>query len=275
MTHWPPTLSLIHRSQWNGIASVFTASCKETNVGDASRAAPRRQVLVAQRTQPSIGIVVPVLNEVAILERALLSLRRVAGECPVVVVDGGSTDGSAAIARRFFRTEVCPEASRGKQLNQGARCLGTDVFLFLHAVSQLPMGFQFEIARALRDPRVAGGCFRLRFDAPHAMLRFYAWFTQFSSRFCHFGGQGFFVRREVFEKLQGYCDVPLMEDVDFLRRLRRQADFAVLAVPVVTSARRFLRRGVVRQQALNILLVSLFELSIPPQRLAAFYPHIR
>lgn len=223
----------------------------------------------------SIGIIVPVFNEAAILRESLERLYQVAGTLPVVAADGGSTDDSAGIARQFFHTEICRQANRGAQLNRGAECLRTDVLLFLHADSQLPAGFEFYICRALRDPRVVGGCFRLGFDASRPMLRFYCWFTQFPGRFFHFGDQGFFVRRNVFRQMGGFRSLAFLEDVDFLRRLRRYGRFAVLPVPVVTSARRFLRHGVVRQQLRNILLVTLFELGVSPERLARLYPHSR
>ena len=229
----------------------------------------------ADPQQPLIGIVVPVFKEVVALKRTLERLRRVAGHCPVVVVDGGSTDGSVSIARRLFHIEVCGEANRGAQLNLGARHLDTDVLLFLHVDPQLPFGFQFYIRQALHNPRVAGGCFRLTFDDSHPMLCFYAWFTQFPGRFLHFGDQGFFVRREIFHQMKGYRRLPFMEDVDFLRRLRCQGRFVVLSAPVATSARRFLRCGVVRQQLLNIFLVTLFELGISAKQLSRLYPHIR
>ncbi len=228
-----------------------------------------------QATPLSIGIVVPVFNESAILEDALERLRQVAGSIPVVIADGGSTDGSARIARRFFHTEVCTEPNRGLQMNRGARCLGTDVLLFLHVDSRLPADFAEHIRIALQDTRVAGGSFRLAFDDPHAMLRFYAWFTRFPGRLFHFGDQAFFVRREIFQKMGGFHSLPFLEDLDFLRRLGHYGRFAVLAVPVVTWARRFQKRGVIRQQLLNILLLGLFELGVSAQRLARFYPHIR
>lgn len=238
---------------------------------------PEAQV-AARRAQPaelSIGIVVPVFNEATILEGALERLRQVAGALPVVVVDGNSTDGSARIAWRFFPTEIYDEANRSMQQNRGAQCLETDVLLFLHADSQLPQGFEFEIRQALQDPQVVGGCFQLRFDAARPMLRFYSWFTRFPGRFFHFGDQGFFVRREVFRQMDGFRALAFLEDVDFLRRLRGLGRFAVLPVPVMTSARRFLRHGVVRQQLRNVLLVTLFELGVSPQRLARFYPPSR
>lgn len=153
--------------------------------------------------------------------------------------------------------------------------LQTDVLLFLHVDSTLPAGFQQAICGALADLRVVGGCFRLEFDEPHPALRFYTWWTRFPGRFFHFGDQAFFVRREVFEQMGGYRGLPFLEDVDFLRRLRRFGRFRVLPLRVTTSARRFLRRGIVRQQLRNILLVTLFELGVRPERLARFYPSIR
>jgi len=230
---------------------------------------------VARCKQPGIGIVLPVFNEAGILAEALERLRRIAGGCEVIVVDGGSADSSASIARGYFRTEVNGEANRGAQMNRGACCLCSDVLLFLHVDSRLPPDFEARIREALSDPRVAGGCFRLRFDDPHPMLRFYSWFTKYPGRFFHFGDQGFFVRRLVFEQMGGYRQLPFLEDVDFLRRLLRYGRFSVLPVPVVTSARRFLRRGIVVQQLLNILVVALFELGVSPRRLLRFYPHIR
>jgi rSAM/selenodomain-associated transferase 2 len=224
---------------------------------------------------PVIGIVLPILQEAAILEAALEYLARIAADCPVVVVDGGSSDDSAEIARRRFATEQCSRACRAVQMNRGAACLQADALLFLHADSRLPAAFQVHIRRALEDPRVVGGCFRLRFDEAHPLLRFYAWCTRFRGRFLHFGDQGFFVRQEVFRKMGGYRELPFLEDVDLLRRLRRYGRFAVVEEPIVTSARRFVRCGMVRQQLVNILAVALFELGISAHRLVRLYPPVR
>ena len=225
--------------------------------------------------QLSLGIVLPVFNEAGILDRALERLSAVAAGCRVVVVDGGSGDGSVSIARRRYQTLNCPVPNRGAQMNLGASYLDTDVLLFLHIDACLPPDFGSAVRRALDDPRVAGGCFRLSFDNPHPLLRFYAWCTQFPGRFLHFGDQAFFVRREVFQKMGGYRNLPFLEDVDFLRRLLGFGRFVVLPSPVVTSARRFLKQGIVLQQLLNIAVVTLFELGVPARRLARLYPHVR
>jgi len=228
------------------------------------------------QTDLSIGIVVPLLNEGKTLGHFLSRLYEVSrGRYPVVVVDGGSTDDSARIARQFFHTETISTPNRGMQLNHGARGLFTDVLLFLHADSELPRGFDFHIQRALANSAVVGGCFRLEFDSPEPVLKFYAWFTKFPGRLFHFGDQGFFVRRDTFCEMDGFAPLPFLEDVDFLRRLKRLGKFVVLPTSVRTSARRFMKRGVVRQQLANILLVTLFEFGVSAGRLAKFYQRVR
>lgn len=231
---------------------------------------------VSPQDDLSIGIVVPVLNEGGTLPYFLSRLHDVSrARYPIVVVDGGSADDSARIARHFFHTETRSAPNRGRQLNHGAQCLLTDVLLFLHADTELPRGFDHYIRQALADEEVAGGCFRLEFDVAHPVLKAYSWFTRFSGRFFHFGDQGFFVRREVFWRIGGFSPLPFLEDVDFLKRLKKYGKFVTLSVPVRTSARRFMRRGIVRQQLTNVLLVTLFELGVSAERLAAVYPHVR
>lgn len=232
----------------------------------------------------ALGIVMPVYNESALLPAALEHLQRIARGVPVMIADGGSTDGSAEIAERYFPVIRCGAPNRGAQMNRAARELDTDTLLFLHVDSRLPADFAGHIQRAMADPRVAAGCFRLRFDVDRPWLRFYSWCTRFRGRFLHFGDQAFFVRRSVFEQVGGYRELPLMEDVDFLRRLivpgflglgRRAGKFVVVPAEVTTSARRFVRRGIVRQQFTNVLLVTLFELGVPARHVARLYPHIR
>lgn len=227
-------------------------------------------------TNLSVGITVPVYNEGATLDYYLSRLYEVTrGRYPVVVVDGGSSDNSRTIARRYFHTEAVAHPNRGAQLNHGARCLATDVVLFLHADSELPRGFDFYVRNALAEENVVGGCFRLQFDREHPLLKAYSWFTRFPLRFFHFGDQGFFIRRDVFREMSGFAPLPFLEDVDFLKRLKKYGKFVTVSAGVKTSGRRFLRGGIVRQQLTNVLLVALFELGVAADRLARVYPHVR
>jgi hypothetical protein len=124
---------------------------------------------------------------------------------------------------------------------------------------------------ALADPAAAGGTITLRFDENRPLLRLYALSTRLPFRLFHYGDQGIFVRRSVFERLGGFREIPLMEDVDFLRRLHRAGRVALTPAPITTSARRFVEGGVLRQQLLNIALVAAFELGVAPERLAGWY----
>ncbi|HST57768.1 MAG TPA: hypothetical protein VLK84_03700 [Longimicrobium sp.] len=116
---------------------------------------------------------------------------------------------------------------------------------------------------------MCGGTFTLRFDADHPLLRLYGGCTRLP--WFRYGDQGIFIRRPVFERLGGYRELPLLEDVDLLRRMRRSGRLAVVHRPVTTSARRFVERGIVRQQALNAAILLAHALGVSPARLAGWY----
>jgi hypothetical protein len=120
-----------------------------------------------------------------------------------------------------------------------------------------------------------GGTFTLRFDHQHPLLRFYGLCSRLPFRLFHYGDQGIWLRRSVFEGLGGFRTMPLMEDLELLCRLRRQGRVALVPCPVTTSARRFLEGGLVRQQMLNIGLVAAYLLGAPPERLARWYAAVR
>ena len=219
----------------------------------------------------SIAVVIPALNEAANLERLLESLEQ-EGFHTLIVVDGGSKDESADIARRAGAIVIRSARGRGRQMNAGAAHASAPVLLFLHADTRLPSGAGALIEDALRDPTVVGGCFRLSFDKRSALLRFYASMTRFETALTTFGDQAYFVRASVFNGIGGYPEWPLLEDVQLRRDLRQRGRFVKLPSPVVTSARRFNREGTVRRQLLNGLVLLLFYCGISAERLARWYP---
>lgn len=156
-------------------------------------------------------------------------------------------------------------------MNAGAREATEDVLLFLHADTFLPADAFRLIGGALADPEVAGGCFRLAFDRDDPWLRTYSFFSRINHPLFTYGDQGLFVRREVFQRIGGFREMPILEDVEIQERLRRAGRFVKLRQPVVTSARRFVRYGPVRQQALNVGIVLLYNLGVPPARLKRLY----
>jgi hypothetical protein len=160
---------------------------------------------------------------------------------------------------------------RGTQCNAGARLATGDLLLFLHDDTQLPEDAAAVIETAFRDQRLQLACFRLAFDHPHPLLRLYARFSALDSYFTSFGDQGILIRRSFFERLGGFPNWPLFEDVELLRRARCQTRIKKLPAPVITSAVRFVEGGLIRQQVLNATLMVRFALGESPESLRSRY----
>lgn len=217
-----------------------------------------------------ISVIIPALNEARDILPCLRSVKNQPGETELLVIDGGSVDGTVEVARHQARV-IRSEQGRAVQMNSGARQSTGEVLLFLHADSYLPPGAFLLMEQVLADPRIVGGTFRLKFNRQAFLLRGIAFFTRFKFRYFHYGDQGIFVRRSVFEALDGFAEMPFMEDVDFLRRLRRAGRVALLKQPITTSARRFIERGVIRQQLMNVILVTFYLLGARPEKLKKWY----
>jgi len=221
-----------------------------------------------------ISIVIPALNEAPNLERLLPDLGARFPGAEIVVVDGGSTDATAATAARSPRLRlVASPRGRARQMNAGARAARGDVLLFLHADTLLPDGALAAVEDAVGDPGIVAGRFDVRFDNPRPVFRTVAWFMNQRSRWSGIstGDQAIFVRREVFEALGGYSDLPLMEDVDFCRRLKRRGRLAALRPRVTTSARKWEREGAVRTILLMWAFRFLYMIGVQPARLHRWY----
>jgi len=218
-----------------------------------------------------ISVIIPALNEAKGILESLHSIERQQGEFEIIVVDGCSIDGTADVARRYARVINSEKRGRAIQMNIGAHHACGEVLVFLHADSCLPRNGLSLLRSKLVDPRIIGGTFSLKFDSQKILLRLIAFLTRFRFRFFHYGDQGIFVRRAVFEALGGFNQMPIMEDVDFLQRLHRTGRVTLIKQPVTTSARRFLRHGIIRQQLLDILLVILYLLGMNPERLSKWY----
>jgi rSAM/selenodomain-associated transferase 2 len=222
-----------------------------------------------------LAIVVPTLNEEAALHRLLPSVLALADE--VVVTDGGSTDRTVEAARELGARVVTGPPGRGGQLTRGAAATTADILLFLHADTELPADGIQRIREAVAGG-AAGGGFYVRYDAPPPLLRLGGErLINARTRLTGWplGDQAQFVTREAFRALGGYRDWPILEDLDFARRLRRHGRTVLITAPVTTAARRFAEQGVVRTVATNWLIWILFLCGVSPHRLARLYRHIR
>ena len=219
-----------------------------------------------------LSIVIPTFNEEEHLRQTLEKVGRIPhGE--VIVVDGGSRDSTAEIAEEWGAKVIQSKPNRGRQMNLGAREASGDMLLFLHADTLLPENYSEFIQEALVDPKVAGGAFAWKVEPSTPFLRYLernvAWRTKIFRM--PYGDQAYFVRASLFREMGGYADIPLMEDVEFIRRLRKVGKLAYIPQPVVTSPRRYQKRGPVRTALRNKLTLFGYYLKIPPDRLAKFY----
>ena len=224
----------------------------------------------------ALSVVVPTLDEAEALPAALAAARQ-PGVTEIIVVDGGSRDGTLALARALADRVLETARGRARQMNAGAAVARGDVLLFLHADTRLPAGYAQAVARALADPRVVGGRFDVRLDATGVAYRVVGRLISVRSRVTRVatGDQAIFVRRAVFGRLGGYPAVPLMEDVALSRALKRAGRVACLGETVVTSARRWQRHGVARTVLLMWALRAAYYVGVSPARLARVYRDAR
>lgn len=221
-----------------------------------------------------LSVIIPTLDEEASLPRALAS---VPPGIEIVVADGQSRDRTVEIATRRGTRLATGARGRGAQMNLGARVATGEAFLFLHADCELGPGAEETIRNALRDPNVVGGSFRLRIARPGWSHRVVAFGANLRARFLHlpYGDQAIFVRRSDFEAIGGYPEIPLMEDVELVRKLRRRGDLVCLRETVTTEPRHWEALGPLFTTLLNWVTISLFFAGASPARLAPFYHRLR
>lgn len=237
----------------------------------------RVQKSVPTRVLERISIIIPTWNEAEDLPRTLLSLSD-AAEVETIVVDGGSTDGTPDIAERAGCRLLCSPPNRARQMNAGAEAASGSILLFLHADTRLPKHFDEAVRQALAEKsafarRPAAGAFRLRIDGPERPLRWIEWGANLRSvKFqMPYGDQALFLRAETFREVGGYPDLPVMEDFELVRRLRRIGRIIILRSAAVTSARRWRRLGPWRTTWIHQKMIVGYYLGIPLHRLTKWY----
>lgn len=227
-----------------------------------------------------LSVIIPTLNEASSIGKLLDHLHRAdrGGHiAEVIIVDGGSTDGTldkvtSVRGSKFEIIGVSSAKGRAIQLNTGAAKARAGILYFLHADSYPPMNFSAEIMNAINRGKRCG-CFRMKFDHSHHLLRFSQWFTRFNFAICRGGDQSLFITAKDFKALKGFNeDYIIYEDGDFFARLyRRNIPFGVLASPVVTSSRRYLENGFWRLQMQFARIHLMYRLGYGPQALYNTY----
>jgi rSAM/selenodomain-associated transferase 2 len=223
-----------------------------------------------------ISVIMPVLNEEKAIGRTLTAVMALRPH-EIIVVDGGSSDRTREIGAQSGAKVLITGRGRARQMNHGALEATGDVLLFLHADTRLPASGSRDIATALSEPSYVGGRFDVALDSDRWSLKVVGFMISLRSRLSKVGtgDQALFVRREIFAELDGFPDMPLMEDIAFCRMLKRAGKVACLRSKVVTSARRWEADGVWRTIFKMWTLKLLFLAGVPPARLKRFYADTR
>jgi rSAM/selenodomain-associated transferase 2 len=219
-----------------------------------------------------ISIIIPVLNEAPTIT-SVISTAQTANNVEIIVADGGSSDGTADIAKSLGVRVIFTAPGRATQMNAGAASATGDILLFLHADTLLPPGYDSGVRVALAKPHTVAGAFELKIDAPQYSLRLVEKGVNCRSHFLQmpYGDQAIFLYSATFDKIGGFPDLPLMEDFEFVRRLKTQGRIQIVPQPVLTSARRWQQLGVIQTTAINQIVIIAYFFGVSPDRLAFWY----
>jgi rSAM/selenodomain-associated transferase 2 len=223
-----------------------------------------------------ISVIIPAFNEREGIRACIEHVLSERGDTEVIVCDGGSTDGTPDVVREYGEKGVLlvkTQKGRGAQMNAGAAGAGGDILVFLHADTILEKGWHEAVTAALKDRKRSGGAFSLRIGSPGRQFRMIESLVNLRCRICKlpYGDQAIFMRRQTFIGVGGYRDIPLMEDVDIVERLKAFGTIVMLDQKAVTAARRWEREGWLCTSARNQLIMLLYRLGTDPRRLARMY----
>ncbi len=223
-----------------------------------------------------VSVIVPTLDEERTLAPLLETIKRQSPR-QIIVADGGSRDNTVRLARSMGVETVVTPPSRGVQLNAGAaRATGRGLF-FVHADVRIPENAVLLVQETLFKHGTLGGAFSIRIDSERPSFRFIFRAINLRSRYLRLplGDQGIFARKTAFDALGGYRNIPLMEDLDFVRRLNRLGTIVILPQKIIASSRRYDKEGAVYSTFRNWFMILLFLGGINPANLLKYYPHIR
>ncbi len=222
-----------------------------------------------------VSIIIPTLNEKINLEKTLPHLEKMEDK-EIIIVDGGSTDNTASVAKRYADKLLLSCQDRGIQMNTAAHNAEGDMLLFLHADSELSTDGYNKLLEASEVRGIAGGAFYLAIDSKRFLLKFISLAANLRSKLFRiaYGDQGIFVRRDIFVKIGGFNNLPLFEDADLFRRLKREGE-VIFIKSILTSARRWDGEGALYTTFRNMILASFYFLGFSPQTLIRWYPNVR
>lgn len=218
------------------------------------------------------SVVIPTYNEEAYIQAALDSVRAQSPPWEIIVADGASSDETCQIASSCAKV-IQVARGRARQMNAGARLAEGELLVFLHADSRLPPGALDHLRQLFYHGSLEAGIFALKFDPAGFWPSVYAACARLPWHRLCFGDRGIFIRRDVFETLGGFPEVPIFEDLQLVKQLHRRKSFHHVKMSVTTAYRRFEQYGHLRQQCHNLRLWLQYNMGTPPEKLAPLYPY--
>ena len=197
------------------------------------------------------SIIIPTLNEEKVIEKVIAHLNSFKDDIEIIIADGRSEDKTTKIAEKYKVKVVQSSPGKGIQINEGLKNSTGEILVVLHADTLLPNNTFSLIEEAFLNDQIKIATFKLKFDYDHFILKFYSYFTRFDSVFTTFGDQVIIIRKAFLNKLGGFPDLPIFEDVELFRKARRHAKIFKLPATAETSSRRFMKKGIIKTQLLN------------------------
>lgn len=219
-----------------------------------------------------ISIIVPVLNEEKTIEKLLKQLNSLSGEKELIVIDGGSNDNTIEIASEFCKV-VKSKKGRANQMNKGAKISEGNILWFVHSDSMVSENSLYEIESAINEGYIGGGFSLFFYDYDTKFMRFLSRTSNWRAKYLglYFGDQGLFIRRDIFNEIEGYEEIDLMEDWDISKRMEKKGNMKLLDIKIGTSARRFKNGGQLRTLLLMHKIKILYVLGVSPSKLNKIY----
>jgi rSAM/selenodomain-associated transferase 2 len=222
------------------------------------------------------SVIIPVFNEAETIQAAIndISRQHLRDSSEVIVVDGDTAGSTIKVIDDKEIIAIISEKGRARQMNAGAAIATGEILLFLHADTKLPVNALEQIRDVLKSDEYVGGAFDLAIDSDKLLLKYIA--SRASSRSRQnripYGDQAIFIRKSYFDRIGGYAEIPLMEDVDLMRRIKKNKDrIYIFRDKVTTSPRRWQQEGIVYTTVKNQILIILYYIGVSPRTLAKLY----
>ena len=225
--------------------------------------------------RPYVSVIITTLNEAARIEESIAHAR--SGDAEIIVVDGGSTDNTVEKASRAGARIIRASRGRAMQQNEGAAAARGTVLLFLHADTRLPKGYVIDVFELFLDPRTILGAFRFKTDSDEPRMRIIESLANFRSQYLRlpYGDQALFIRKAAFERAGGFPEVPIAEDLLFAKRVSKIGRVVIAESEALTSARRWLKLGVLRTTVINQFILAGLAMGVSPHTLSRIYRRSR